>query len=75
MFRETRQANVIISQLLHLQLPCYFIDSRTERFSTESRLSLLDIQTQLNFQIANVQQNSFTAENNLIQRRLASTLK
>ena len=57
------------------QLPCYFMDSRTERFSTESRLSLLDIQTQLNFEIANVQQNSFTAETNLIQRRLASTLK
>ena len=57
------------------QLPCYFNDSRAERISTESRLSLLDIQTQLNFQIANVQQNSFKAETNLIQRRLASTLK
>ena len=75
MFRETRQANVIISQLLHLQLPCYFIDSRTERFSTESRLSLLDIQTQLNFEIPYGQQNSFTAETDLNQRKLASTFK
>ena len=37
--------------------------------------SVPDIQTQLNFEIANGQQNSFTAESDLIQRRLASTLK
>ena len=109
MFRETRQANVITSQLLHMQptirqtccrkererhwrskirlftdwynshyisqLPWYFIDSRTKRFTTESHLSLPDIQTQLNFEIANRQQNSFTAETDLNQRKLASTLK
>ena len=51
------------------------IDSRTKRFTNESRLSLPDIQTQLNFEIANGQQNSLTAESKLIQRRLASTLK
>ena len=34
----------------------------------------LDIQTQLNFEISNGQQNSFTAEPALVQRRLASTL-
>ena len=39
------------------------------------KLSLdLDIQTQLNFEISNGQQNSFTAEPALVQRRLASTL-
>ena len=53
----------------------YFIDPRTNRFTTESRLSLPDTQTQLNFEIANGQPTSFMAETDLIQRSLTSTLK
>ena len=38
-------------------------------------LSVRNIQTQLNFEIPYGQQNSFTAETDLNQRKLASTLK
>ena len=57
------------------QLAAFFVDPRTKRFATESCFTVPDIQTQLNFEIANGQQNSFTAESDLILRRLASALK
>ena len=60
---------------LRFAVTSVLIDAQTQRFIADSCLSVPDIQTQLNFEIANCQQNSFTAETNLIQRRLASTLK
>ena len=53
----------------------FFINARTLKITAESCLSVPVIQTQLAFEIANGQQTSFMAETDLIQRRLASTLK
>ena len=53
----------------------FFINARTLKLTAESCLSVPVIQTQLAFEIANGQQTSFMAETDLIQRRLASTLK
>ena len=57
----------------------YAFRSVLDRFTMQEiynwKLSFIsDIQTQLNFEISKGQQNSFTAETALVQRRLASTL-
>ena len=53
----------------------FFISARTLKLTAESFISVPVIQTQLAFEIANGQQTSFMAVTDLIQRRLASTLK
>ena len=58
-----------------LQLAVFFIKAQTLKLTAESCLSVPVIQTHLAFEIANGLQTSFMAETDLIQRRLASTLK
>ena len=57
------------------QLAVFFINARTLKITAESCLSVPVIQTQLAFEITNGLQTSFMAETDLIQRKLASTLK
>ena len=74
-FKDSMMHQVVQVTQYVSQLTSFFINARTQGLTAESCLSVPDIQTQLNFEIANGQQNSFTAESDLIQRRLASTLK
>ena len=53
----------------------FFINARTVKLTAESCVIVPVIETHLAFEIANGQQTNFMAETDLIQRRLASTLK
>ena len=53
----------------------FFINAQTLKLTAESCLLVPVIETQLAFEIANGQETSFMSETDLIQRRVASTLK